>query len=331
MEEDRWTVDTLLKTSGSFWEACTLHAAVALEIFTLIGDDLLSAEEVAEKLAGDVRGTTMLLNGLAAMGLLTQQEGTYANSAASKTFLIKESPQYMGHIIQHHHHLVDAWFRLPEAVKTGKPVRERSSHSEEEERESFLMGMFNLARGIAPDVAEQVDLAGRRHLLDLGGGPGTYAIHFCLANHQLDATVYDLPTTQPFALKTIEQFGLTGRIDFAGGDYLHEEIPGYYDVAWLSHILHGEGAEDCQKIIDKTVSVLDAGGLILIHDFILDDTMDSPLFPALFALNMLVNTPNGQSYSEMQIADMLKAAGVSNITRLPFKGPNDSGIMKGVV
>jgi hypothetical protein len=71
MEEDRWTVDTLLKTSGSFWEACTLHTAVTLEIFTLLGDEPLSAEEVAEKLAGDVRGTTMLLNGLTAMGVLT--------------------------------------------------------------------------------------------------------------------------------------------------------------------------------------------------------------------------------------------------------------------
>ena len=331
MEEDRWTLDTLLKTSGSFWEACTLHAAVALEIFTLIGDHLLSAEEVAEKLAGDLRGVTMLLNGLTAMGLLTQQDGRYANSAVSKTFLIKESPQYMGYVIKHHHHLVNAWSQLPKAVKMGKPVRQRSSHGEETERESFLMGMLNLARGIAPDVAEQVDLNARRHLLDLGGGPGTYAIHFCLANPQLHATVYDLPTTQPFALKTIEQFGLTGRVDFAAGDYLGEEIPGSYDAAWLSHILHGEGLEDCQRIINKTVSVLETGGLILIHDFILDDTMDSPLFPALFALNMLVNTPSGQSYSETQIANMLKTAGVSNIIRLPFKGPNDSGIMKGVV
>ena len=331
MEEDRWTVDTLLKTSGSFWESCTLHAAVALEIFTLIGDDLLSAEEVAEKLAGDLRGVTMLLNGLTAMSLLAQQEGRYVNSVVSTTFLIKESPQYMGYIIKHHHHLVNAWSQLPEAVKTGKPVRQRSSHTEETERESFLMGMLNLARGIAPQVAEQVDLTGRRHLLDLGGGPGTYAIHFCLANPQLHATVCDLPTTQPFALKTIEQFELTGRVDFAGGDYLSEEITGFYDVAWLSHILHGEAPEDCQRIINKTVSVLEAGGLILIHDFILDDTMDGPLFPALFALNMLVNTPNGQSYSETQIADMLKSAGVNNIIRLPFKGPNDSGIMKGVI
>jgi hypothetical protein len=124
---------------------------------------------------------------------------------------------------------------------------------------------------------------------------------------------------------------LTGRIDFVEGDYLSQELTGSYDVAWLSHILHGEGPEDCRKIINKTVAVLEKGGLILIHDFILDDTMDGPLFPALFALNMLVNTQDGQAYSETQIAEMLQTSGVNNIIRLPFKGPNDSGVMMGVV
>jgi predicted O-methyltransferase YrrM len=140
-----------------------------------------------------------------------------------------------------------------------------------------------------------------------------------------------LPTTQPFALKTIERFGMSAHIDFVGGDYISERIPGSYDVAWLSHILHGEGPEDCQKLIDKTVSVLQEGGLILIHDFILDNNMDGPLFPALFSLNMLVNTPQGQSYSELQLVEMLKNAGAREINRLPFKGQNDSGIMAGIV
>ena len=331
MTEDSWTVDSLLKTSGSFWQSCTLHAAVALEIFTLIGDDWVSADDVAEKLGADLRGTDMLLNGMTAMGLLAKQQGRHTNTPESKNLLIKGSPDYMGHIIQHHHHLVGAWFQLPEAVRMGKPVRKWSSDGEEMERESFLMGMFNLAKGIAPQVAEQVDLSGRRNFLDLGGGPGTYAIYFCLANPQLRAAVYDLPPTRPFALKTIEQFELTERIDFVEGDYLSQDLTGSYDVAWLSHILHGEGPEDCQNIINKTVSVLERGGLILIHDFILDDTMDGPLFPALFALNMLVNTKNGQAYSETQIAEMLQTSGVKDIIRLPFKGPNDSGVMMGVV
>jgi hypothetical protein len=143
-------------------------------------------------------------------------------------------------------------------------------------------------------------------------------------------TVYDLPTTRPFAEKTIAKFGLTNRIDFMDGNYLEEGVKGTYDVAWLSHILHGEGPDECRTIISKTVEALEPGGLIMIHEFVLDDTMDAPLFPALFSLNMLLGTDKGQSYSEAELTGMLSGAGVSEIRRLPFRGPNESGILTGV-
>ncbi|MBL7212592.1 MAG: SAM-dependent methyltransferase, partial [Desulfobacteraceae bacterium] len=163
----------------------------------------------------------------------------------------------------------------------------------------------------------------------LGGGPGTYAIHFCLANPDLKATVSDLSSTQPFAEKTISGFGLSGRIGFVPCDYLKDDIRGTYDVAWLSHILHGEGPDECQMIIKKAVSSLKDGGLMLIHDFILNDTSDGPLFPAIFSLNMLVNTDKGRSYTESQIKEMMTKAGLTNIKRLAFEGPNTSGILIG--
>jgi hypothetical protein len=331
MTDDSWNVGELLGVSGSYWKACTLHAGVRLAVFTLIGNGASGADEIAKKLGADVRGVTALLNALSAMGLLTKLQDQYANTPETKSLLVKDSEKYIGHIIMHHHHLVHAWADLPEAIETGQPVRQRSSFRQDEERESFLMGMFNLAMNTAPRVADEIDLGGRRHLLDLGGGPGTYAIHFCLANPALRATVYDLPTTEPFALRTIGRFGLLDRITFMPGNYVDEEIKGSYDIAWLSQILHGEGPDDCERMIQKTVSVLESGGLILIHDFILNETLDGPLFPALFSLNMLINTPDGQSYSEGQISSMLANAGVKEIRRLSFKGPNDSGIVAGVV
>ena len=331
MGNDKWNVGELLGVSGSYWKACTLHAGVRLAVFTLIGNGAAGADKIAQKLGADVRGVTALLNALCAIGLLTKQENQYANTPEGKSLLVKHSEKYIGHIIMHHHHLVHAWADLPKAVETGQPVRQRSSFRQDEERESFLMGMFDLAMNIAPRVADEIDLGGRRHLLDLGGGPGTYAIHFCLANPELRATVYDLPTTEPFALRTIERFGLVDRIRFIPGNYIEEKIKGSYDVAWLSQILHGEGPGDCEKMIREAVSVLESGGLILVHDFILNENLDGPLFPALFSLNMLINTPEGQSYSEGQISSMLADAGVKNIQRLSFHGPNDSGIVAGTV
>lgn len=325
-----WNAEKLLKTAGRYWEACTLHAGVRLELFTRIGDRRVSADELAEALNGDERGLTMLLNALVAMHLLIKADNRYANTTASNTLLNKQSPGYIGYMIMHHSHVVRGWSQLTEAVTQGKPVRQRS-FDDEEERESFLMGMFNLAMASAPQLAHQIDLHDKHHLLDLGGGPGTYAIHFCLANPQLRATIFDFPTTRPFASRTVKQFGLDDRIHFMAGNYVEDPIEGSYDVAWLSHILHGEGADDCQRIIEKAVAVLDPGGLIFVQDFILNDTFDHPLFPALFSLNMLIHTPRGQSYSETQIKDMLEGARVREIHRMPYRGPNDSGIVCGRV
>ena len=194
------------------------------------------------------------------------------------------------------------------------------------------MGMFNLAMGIAPQLASQIDLGGRSKLLDLGGGPGTYAIHFCQANPGLSAVVFDRSTTEPFARKTIARFGLSERIDFAAGDFNIDPISGGpYDVAWLSHILHSNSPEECQRLIHKTVEAMKPGGLVLIHEFILEDTKDAPEFAALFSINMLINNPGGRSYSEGELKEMLINAGVKDIAHHPFRGPNDSSILYGTV
>jgi predicted O-methyltransferase YrrM len=330
MSESVWNAETLLKTSGVYWEACTLHAGVKLGIFTHLGDAHCTAKDIATKIGADERAVTMLLNALAAMGLLSKEDDLYGNTTASKTFLNKTSPHYLGYLIVHHSLIIHSWAELSQAVKSGKPLR-KQPYDAEEEREGFLMGMFNMAMASAPHIAEQIDLSDRRHLLDLGGGPGTHAIHFCRVYPQLRATVFDLPATEPFALRIIRQFELEDRVDFMAGNYIEEDLKGSYDVAWLSHILHGEGPKGCQRIINNTVSVMKPGGLLLVHDFILEDTLDRPLFPALFALNMLINTPQGQSYSEAQITTMLLEAGVKKIKRLPFQGPNDAGIICGVV
>ena len=321
----------LLEISGSYWKSCTLHAGVKLGIFTLLADDAQTIEEVAQKIESNHRGVEVLLNALTAVNLLERKGSKYTDTRLSATFLSAKSTRYVGHIIMHHHHLVASWSQLDQSVKSGAPVRKRSSQSDEAWRESFLMGMFNMAMMIAPQLVKSVDLSDRRRLLDLGGGPGTYAIHFCLNNPQLKATVYDLPTTRPFAQRTIEQFQLGDRIGFEEGDYLEDKVEGSYDAVWLSHILHAEGPPGCRVILQKAASVLKSGGLIIIHDFILNDTLDGPPFPALFALNMLLGTPHGRTYSEKQIGALLAEVGAVDIKRVLVQTPNDSGIIVGTM
>jgi SAM-dependent methyltransferase len=313
-------------------ETGTLPAGVALDIFTLLGTDTLSGKTMAKKIGMEQRGVILLLNALTALGLLVKKKDTYANTPESARFLSKASSEYIGYMIRHHHHLAPSWVSLDTALaQGGGPIQEAASVSAEEWRESFLMGMFNMAMAIAPGLAKELDLTGCKHLLDLGGGPGTYAIHFCLENPDLAAAVCDLPTTRPFALKTFERFKVADRISFIPDDYTndHFSLDSKFDAAWLSHILHGEGPEMAEKIIARAVAALGPGGKIFIHEFILNNTMDGPLFPALFSLNMFLRTEQGQAYSEDQLTDMLTRQGIKNIVRLDFTGPTQSGILAG--
>lgn len=331
MDDLEWSRERVLETMGKTWQAFALQAAVKLDVFSAIGRESLSAETAAHRLQADLRGISTLLNALCAMKLLVKEKGTYRTTAASAALLCKDSPRYLGHIIMHYHHLSSSWLRLDEAAREGRPLRIDLLERSEEEQESFLMGMFDLASPLAPQIAELVDLSRRRRLLDLGGGPGTYAIYFCLKNPELKATVYDLPSARGCAQKTIERFGLSDRISFQEGNYLEDPLPGRYDVAWLSHILHSEGETACAAIIGKAVAALEPAGMMLVHEFILNDAMDGPLFPALFSLNMLLLTPQGRSYTDAQLKGMLSKGGVQDVHRLSFQGPNGSGIIAGVV
>jgi len=332
MDKNAWTPAELLQLSGGYWSTCALHAGVKLDVFTPLVEQPLTVRELAGLLKTDPRGLAMLLNALAALGLLEKSGNSFIATAFAGEFLSRTSPQYLGYIILHHHNLMASWSRLDKAVRTGGPDSERvADASNEEVREHFEMGMFNLAMLVAPKIASRVDLSGRRRLLDLGGGPGTYAVHFCLHNPDLSAVIFDLPSTLPFADKTIARFGLGDRIAFAAGDFMSNEIGEGFDVAWLSHILHGAGPSACAVVLKKAIAAMAPGGLILVQEFILDDTMDAPLFPALFSLNMLLGTPQGQAYSQGELFTMLAAAGAVEVKRIPIDLPNGAGIIAGIV
>lgn len=322
----QWDLGKILEISGSYFLTCTLHTGVELDIFTVLDGKPQNAHQVAEKIQGDTRAVEMLLNTLTAMNLLRKNNTLYENTEISQTFLSKNSPDYKGFIIGHHGHIIKNWVHLASAVKTGKSV-DKAGYSNRD-RENFLMGMFNIAMAFAPVVAKNISLEGRKTLLDLGGGPGTYAIHFCLENKDIKGTILDLATTEPFAKDTVKKFGLEERIDFIACNIEEEDLPGKYDVIWISHLIHSMSPEKAQSVLGKAVEALHDGGMILIQEFILNNEKSGPLFPAAFSLNMLVNTQNGQAYSEQEIRDMLIKGGAKTVERLNFSGANGSGIMK---
>ncbi len=318
----------ILDIANYYWNACTLHAAVKLGLFTALGNRARTSAGLAADLECNEEALELLLNALTAMGLLVKENDRYANTEAASQYLVGGSDQYLGDIILHHHHVVDGWNRLDEAVKHGGPVEMRS-FGEEEERRRFLLGMQNLARLNGPRLIKHVDLDGRKRLLDLGGGPGTYSLFFCLANPQLEGTIFDRPTTEPYARPVLEHPKIGGRIRFVAGDFLTDPLEGSFDVIWISHVLHSQSPTTCRELLQKVVRVLEPGGMLLVHEFFLNDTKAGPLFPALFSLNMLINNGRGRSYSAGEITAMLEECGLTNIRRLPYQGPNDGYVLRG--
>ncbi|MBF0474020.1 MAG: hypothetical protein HQK93_09875 [Nitrospirae bacterium] len=137
MEETQITPGKLLGISGSYWQACTLHASVKLDIFTVLGKTKVSVEEAAKKIGCDTIALDKLLNALTAMGLITKSGSNFSNTSGSYEYLSTQSPKYIGYMIKHHHHLVEGFSKLDTSVMTGKPVRGRASFTDEVQRESF--------------------------------------------------------------------------------------------------------------------------------------------------------------------------------------------------
>lgn len=328
MMSEYWVGAQLLQMSGNYWSACALHAAVKLGIFTTLGNTSLSASQISERLSLDERSLTMLLDALTSLELLGCDAGSYYLTKSTGCYLVKGSPDYLGDIIMHHHHLMASWLQLDESIRTGRPVREKISHSARaEEKESFLRGMFNLAMRQAPLIAKHIDLTGSSKLLDLGGGPGTYAIFFCQENPHLKAQIFDLSSTRKIAEEMITNFLLQNQVSFYAGDFEVDPFPEGYDVVWISHILHAEGRHGCHCLLEKAVQNLMPGGKLFVQEFLLEDNRQAPQFPALFSLNMLLGTPQGSAYSESEIRSFLQAVNLADIQRLEIELPNGAGII----
>ena len=159
MDTNEWTPAMALETSGSYWAASTLHSAIKLDLFTILGDRQSDIKEIARIINSDERGLSMLLNALSALKLISKTGKKYSNTPFGKSFLSRDSRQYIGYIIMHHQHLTDVWVQLSRAVQSGLPVRDREFMNDEEQLENFLMGMFNVASNVAPQVAEEIDLS----------------------------------------------------------------------------------------------------------------------------------------------------------------------------
>jgi hypothetical protein len=308
----------IMAMARGFQASKMLMVAVDLGLFNFL-EEPRSAVEIAAWLKADNRATGIFLNGLASLGLVIKGVDYFKNSELASRYLVQGGENYRGAIIKHMEHTWGrGWDDLRETVLVGHPpevdpekwVDSRPQRDEAEVR-AFIWGMHAIARDLAPSVAAKLDLKAVRHLLDLGGGPATYAITFAQANPGLTATVFDLPMPLEIAQENIAKNGLTGRVQTLAGNFLEDDIGTGYDFIWVSQILHSHDERQCKLIIAKAVAALTSGGRLAIQDFYLNPDGASPTGAAMFGVHMLAVTPRGRAYTFGEVAEWMEEAGLS--------------------
>jgi len=277
-----------------------------------------TAGEIARVAGIDPRAAEILLDAVAALGLLKKTGVRYRNTSTAKQFLLKDSPWYQGDMLRHADFLWKNWSDLDRVVKTGLPNRPAIS-----DNEPFIKAMHNNAVLRVHDVIRNIDLRCVTKALDLGGGPGTYSGE--LARQGIEVTLFDLPETIQIARKMLGE-KKQGNIAFRTGDFLTDDIGSGYDLVFISQILHSLSPEQSRTLIKKSHASLNPKGKIAIQEFLLEKNRAYPIAGALFSVNMLVNTPSGRSYSPQELKSWLKGAG---FIKIGTKILNDTVLVSG--
>ena len=320
------SVNRRIATFDDFRDAITTYrlprvliAAIELDLFTGVGTDTWTIPDLAREMKLSERGLAILCRNLAMVGLLKKQGETYRNSRLAATALNAHHPAYRGDYLRLIiSHWAD-WGRLPESMKSGLPL-DHDEPDEPDHRRRFTWAMHHRTLETAPKIAAQIDLRGVRALLDLGGGPGTYAMAFLAKNSGLRATVCDRPAALDVAKEIASTHKAGARLSYLPLDMMTEDIPGGYDAIWYSNVLHIYSPQENQAVFRRAAAALNPGGRLLIQDAFLHDR--DGLFPeeaSLFAVSMLLFTERGNTYGAADTKGWLTDAGFERIKVLRMK------------
>ena len=312
-----------------------LFTALDLDLFTAMGTRAWTIPALAKQLHVSERGLDILCRNLASAAILVKQRQTYRNGPVAATTLNANSADYRGGYINLMRDQWTDWGKLTDAVRSGRPVEDDTHRDDAAYRREFSWAMHHRSVDVAPAVAAQINLKGVNTLLDLGGGPGTYALEFLRRHPTLRATVADRPPALEVAREIAASVKHGRRLSYLPLDFLKEEIPGRYDVIWLSNVLHIYSAEDNQRLFQKIARALNPVGRVLIQDaFLVDSAGLWPQETNLFAVTMLLFTEAGNTYSLAETTAWLHKAGFDRVRPIPVKkgtGDWEHGLLEGTL
>ena len=306
--------NTLLPMVTKFQESRILLTAAEMDVFTLLENNPLSAGEISEKTKATERGIALLLNAVVSLGLLEKKEEKYSCTAEVAAALSTASKTSVMPFVKLAAGGWKRWSDLTDIVRHGKgQIKGPAFDIDPGEQEAFTGAMHAAAYKLAPAIVAAIEPGKAEKLLDIGGGSGSYTQAFLEASPGLTSTIFDLPSVISLAENRLAATGLLDRITLVGGDFYKDDLPTGYDLALLSAVIHQNGPEQNTELYRKIFQALQPGGRLVVRDHIMNAEHTQPTGGAFFAVNMLVVTAGGRTYSYEEIKSSLASVGYINI------------------
>lgn len=307
--------EQILKLSRDFMECRILLTAAELDLFTVLGRERQTAARLSGRTGLALRPLVMLLDALAALGLLEKNGEEYSCGGDVARYLSADSPVSVLPMVLHAVSLWDRWSCLTEIVK-GAPCTPERPFSRPDELRAFIGAMHVVAAPLAAGIVRAVGPGRAGKLLDVGGASGTYTIAFLEQTPGMRATLFDRPPVVEMARERLESAGLLDRVDLVAGDFYTDELPPGHDLAFLSAIIHQNSPEQNVDLYRKIFRALEEGGRIVVRDHVMSADRTKPENGAVFAINMLVGTTGGGTYTFEEISQELRTAGFRDIRQI---------------
>jgi len=306
--------EDLLEAVRGYQLACVLTAAADLDVFNALADGGQTASALAARIGGDARATAVLADALASAGVLEKNGDRYALPAALRAFLLDSSPTSVAAMIRHQGTCLRRWARLEWAVRQGGPEQlEPSVRGAAADYASFIEAMNVVSSSVAAWLVPEINPGDFRCVLDVGGGSGTWTLAWLKCHDTARAILFDLPEVIPLARLRLTGAGVADRVKLVGGDFEKDALPRGADLVWLSAIIHQNSREQNRELLQRIAAALEPGGSVYIRDILMDDSRTAPRQGAFFAVNMLVATPGGGTFTLREIREDLEQTGFRDV------------------
>lgn len=335
------TPERLMKLAAGYGPSLVIGAAVSNKIFDTLDSGAKTVEQVSNETGASQRGLRILMNALVGLELLKKdrsakgrirrgEQGRYSLTPESAAFLVRKKPGTLsGSFPMIMRRIVPLWLKLDEIVRTGRPAESRNQeHPGTEFFTDLVENIIPMSYGAAQALTDHLKIAKAKtevRVLDVAAGSGIWGIAFAQKSSRVRVTAVDWAGMIPTTKRITGQFGVGNQFEFIEGDILKADFGKGYDIATLGHILHSEGEERSRELLTKTSPALKSGGTIAIGEWLVEDDRTGPPEGLMFAVQMLVNTEKGDTFSFNEIKSWLDAAGFKKVRK--FDAPGNSPLI----